>query len=353
MRANKRIIIWHIAACAIFLALPTILSPHPPEEVGFLTSRPTIRDFLANGFILVFFYANYYVLIPSLYFKRRYTVYALCVLIFFLAICIFPSLLTGRNPLESAPLLANPPISHTDPDGIPPLPGGSTFVQEIRHHIYLFAAVVFFSVLLRMRWRLLQTEQARHQAEIVALKDQINPHFLFNTLNGLYALAVRDKSSTTATGILKLSGLMRYVVTETGNGFVPLEKEIAYINDYVELQKLRLDKRVQLSYSVIGSIVNQQLAPLMLMPFIENAFKHGVNPDEDSNINILIDVAPQEIKLVVENNKVRVVLSPHEKSGKGIQNTKSRLNLSYPSRHFLILNEDEKHFRVQLTIQLT
>lgn len=353
MKPNRKAIFWHIIACSIFLALPVLLSPHPPEEIGFLTSRPTIRDFLANGIMLAFFYANYYMLIPFLYFKRKYTAYAICILIFFLAICIFPSLLTGRNPFESAPLLAMPPINNIGSHWMPPPPDGSTLVQEIKHHIYLFAALVFFSILLRIRWRLLQNEQARHHAEIVALKDQINPHFLFNTLNGLYALAVRDKSTTTATGIMKLSGLMRYVVTETGNGLVSLEKEISYINDYIELQKLRLDKRVQLSYKVTGSFEKQLIAPLTLMPFIENAFKHGVNPDEDSNINILIEINKQEIKLVVENNKVHVALAPHERSGKGIPNTKSRLNLLYPAQHFLILNEDEKYFRVQLTIRLS
>jgi sensor histidine kinase YesM len=96
----------------------------------------------------------------------------------------------------------------------------------------------------------------------------------------------------------------------------------------------------------------QEIAPLTLMPFIENAFKHGVNPDDDSNINILIEINEKEIKLIVENNKVKVALAPYEKSGKGVENTKSRLNLLYPSRHFLILSEDEKTFRVQLTIQL-
>lgn len=352
MKSVKKIIIWHILGSVTFLALPAVLSPHPPEEVEFITSRATIRDFLANGFILIFFYANYYALIPFLYFKRRYIVYILSILIFFLAICILPSLLSGRNPFESAPLLGRPPLSNMDAQWTPPLPAGSTLVQEIKHHVYLYAATVFFSIALRMRLRLLQTEEAKHYAEIVALKDQINPHFLFNTLNGLYALAVRDRSTTTATGILKLSGLMRYVVTETGNGFVALEKEISYINDFIELQKLRLDKRVQLSYQVIGSFGDEKIAPLTLMPFIENAFKHGVNPDEDSSINILIEVKKQEIMLVVENNKVHVVLGKHEKSGKGIQNTKSRLNLLYPSRHFLILDEDDKHFRVQLTIRL-
>ncbi len=353
MKFIKKIIIWHFVGCALFLALPALLSPHPPEEIDFLISRATIRDFLANGFMLAFFYANYYLLIPAFYFKRKYAVYAVSILIFFLVICLFPSVLTGRNPFDSAPLLAKPPIISTSSNWIPPFPQGSTFVQEIKHHIFLFAAVVFFSILLRIRGRLLQAEHAKHHAEIVALKDQINPHFLFNTLNGLYALAVRDKSTTTASGILKLSALMRYVVTETGNGFVSLEKELSYLNDYIELQKLRLDKRVQLSYRVTGAFEEQKIAPLTLMPFIENAFKHGVNPDEESSINILIDVSRQELKLVVENNKVHVALGAHEKSGKGIQNTKSRLNLLYPSRHFLILDESEKHFRVQLTIQMS
>lgn len=192
-----------------------------------------------------------------------------------------------------------------------------------------------------------------HEAIVVSLKEQINPHFLFNTLNGLYALAVRDKSTTTASGILKLSGIMRYVVTETSNGPIPLQKEIAYINDYIELQKLRLDKGVNLSFQVNGTADDWSIAPLVLMPFIENAFKHGVNPDFESNINILIEIGKSALKLMVENNKVQTALQQHEKSGRGIENAKARLALLYPSRHSLILNEDSNHFRVQLIIQRT
>jgi len=301
--------------------------------------------------MLVFFYLNYYFLIPEIYFKKKYIIYGFCVAVCFLMISFLPSVFTGRLPIppNEVAIAAPPPAT----EWVPIKPPGSYFIDEIRHHIFLFAAVVLFSVLLRIRGRLLHTEQARYNAELTSLKDQINPHFLFNTLNGIYALAVRDKSSATATSILKLSGLMRYVVTETGNGFVSLEKEITYINDYIELQKMRLDKRVQLSYGVTGSIADQKIAPLTLIPFIENAFKHGVNPDEDSSINILIEIKKDQLKLTVENNKVKVVLNAFEKSGKGIQNTKSRLQLLYPSKYFLILNEDENHFRMQLTIHLT
>ncbi len=134
---------------------------------------------------------------------------------------------------------------------------------------------------------------------------------------------------------------------------VDLEKEISYINDYIELQKLRLDKRVQLAFEVVGSTEGKRIAPLILVPFIENAFKYGVNPDEDSNIKIRIEIVYGELTLHVVNNKVKVSMSPFEKSGKGIENTKLRLKLLYPSQYFLDISEDEKIFRVHLIIQLT
>jgi len=349
MAVSRKILVWHIVGCVVFLTLPVFLFPHPPEEKDFIFSRPTQRDFIGNVIMLGIFYLNYFLLIPKLFQRRKYAIYVLCIVIGFLIIAIVPSLLTGHRLFYKEISMDMPTV--TDVHRLPK-PEGFTFVEEIRHHIFLYVAIILFSILLKIRDRLLDIEQARHQAEVVALKDQINPHFLFNVLNCLYGLAVRDKSASTATGILKLSGMMRYVVTETGNGMVSLEKEISYINDFIELQKLRLDKRIQLSYRVVGDAGARKIAPLTLMPFIENAFKHGVNPDEDSHINILIEVYGRELKLVVENNKVNVDLAPYERSGKGIENTKSRLALLYPLRHFLIVNEDDKHFRVQLTIQL-
>ncbi len=188
--------------------------------------------------------------------------------------------------------------------------------------------------------------------ELGALKNQVNPHFLFNTLNSLYAMALRDKAISTADNIMKLSGLMRYVVTETNNAFVTLEKELNYINGYIQLQKIRLDKNVKLNYHVEGSSGSLQIAPLILIPFIENAFKHGVNPDEDSQIDIRISTEGSSLKLIVVNKKVSIQNSVHEQSGLGLENTKSRLRLLYPSRHDLFLSNDKKTFRVVLTIDL-
>lgn len=332
--------------------MPVLLSPHAP--VGNQNVSPMmLKDFVTSCLMLGFFYLNYYLLIPKFFFRRRYVVYALFIIVSFVFICAIP---VGFRP-EQDHFRPKPEFQERFEDNRPheggprPMHRGSDFLRQNMYNLHLFSIVVLFSILLKVRHRLSQAEQAHHQAEMVSLKEQINPHFLFNTLNAIYALAIRDKSETTASAILKLSGLMRYVVTETSHVYVDVEKEITYINDYIELQKLRLDKRVRLLYEVTGSTQGKKIAPLMLVPFIENAFKYGVNPDDDSDIKILIKITETELEMIVENNKVKVTLSPHESSGKGIENTKLRLNLWYPSRHLLDLSNDDKRFRVHLIIQ--
>jgi hypothetical protein len=349
---NTKWKVWilHLVGSIAFLVIPIALAPHPPEQVNYVFSTPTLRDLIANALMLLFFYLHYYFLISKVYFKKRYILYGFIILVAFLLICLLPSLLTGHAPWQ--PHEMGIKITNTVNGGMPVRPKDTSFLEEIKHHIFLFAVVILFSLLLMIRDRLFQSEREKYQAEVSVLKAQINPHFLFNTMNGIYAFAIREKASVTASSILKLSGMMRYVVTETVNGFISLEKEISYINDYIELQKMRLDKRVHISYSVIGDLTERNIAPLILISFIENAFKFGVNPDEDSSINVRIEIQENNLKLTVENNKVKVSLDPFMKSGKGIENTKSRLQLLYPDKHFLLLNEDENHFRVQLSIQL-
>jgi hypothetical protein len=217
-------------------------------------------------------------------------------------------------------------------------------------NIFLFLLVFFISLFIRTNYHLRITEKEKHNTELSYLKSQIKPHFLFNTLNRIYALAVKENAPNTAEGMLKLSGMMRYVVTESANKFVPLEKEINYISNYVELQKLRLDKSVKLSYTVKGSAREEIIAPIILIPFIENAFKYGVNPDEDSNIQISVEINKGSIQMIVENHKVTYTNETHEKSGFGIEITKSRLNLLYPSRHKFKITENDHYYKVHLII---
>ncbi|HRD40256.1 MAG TPA: sensor histidine kinase, partial [Bacteroidia bacterium] len=186
--------------------------------------------------------------------------------------------------------------------------------------------------------------------ELSYLKAQINPHFLFNTLNSIYSLAIQ-KSDETANAVVKLSGMMRYVLTESQNEFVSLQKELDYINNYIELQKTRLDSTIKLHYTITGTTTGKAIAPLILIPFIENAFKYGVNAEENSEITIEISVNEAAINLFVKNNKVSIRPDPENRSGLGIENTKSRLLLLYPGKHYLNIDDNSASFSVSLSIK--
>lgn len=340
----------HVSGCLAFLIIPIILSPRPSHLPLF--SKPTMRDFLANIFMLLFFYLNYYVFIPRTYFKRKYWIYGTSILLGFLLITFLPSLMTGYNPLKGNENFS--PGLFKDNNFMPRgIESEVLFLTQVKHNIVLYIAVILFSLLLRIRMKLFATEVLKYNAEMGTLKNQINPHFLFNTLNNIYAFAIREKAPTTASSILKLSGMMRYVVTETEREFVSLEKEIAYTNDYIDLQKMRLTNSINLSYTVSGNLTDQKIAPMILMPFIENAFKHGVNPDQESYINIRVDILKNQLELIVENQHVKTIQALHTQSGVGIENTKSRLELLYPRKYFLSINNGENHYSVKLNITLS
>jgi sensor histidine kinase YesM len=196
-----------------------------------------------------------------------------------------------------------------------------------------------------------QTEKEKLSAQLSSLKSQINPHFLFNTLNSIYATAI-DESPQTADMVDKLSEIMRYTMRDTQKDVVLLDEELNYIGNYVELQNIRLDESVWLEYHVEGEPGHLEIAPMLLIPFIENAFKHGVNSEQDSHVEIIININNTELHLVVINNKVNIQLDTSEQSGLGIANTKRRLELIYPDKHLLTIIENEKEFRVSLHINL-
>ena len=342
----RKYIWWHIIGIFCFISLPILISPHPPGE-KYLFALPTIRDFIANFLMILFFYGNYYWFIPEIFLKKKHMIYASIVCVAFIVIILLPSILTGHAPWQDLPA---PP--HVKMVPRPPESGLFSIVKQNMHNILLFLSVVLFSVLIRVRERLFTVERLKNQIEVSSLKNQINPHFLFNTLNAIYASALNDGASRTASNILKLSGLMRYTMENIDHRLVPLEKELNYINDYIQLQKMRLDEHTKLSYNISGNPAANKIAPLILIPFIENAFKHGVNPDKDSLIDIDIEIKAAHLLLRVSNMKVRATLHQHEKSGRGIENAKSRLKLLYPSAHTLSIKDIAEKFEVVLWIDL-
>jgi LytS/YehU family sensor histidine kinase len=193
--------------------------------------------------------------------------------------------------------------------------------------------------------------QEKMSAELNFLKAQIHPHFLFNTLNNLYALTL-TKSKKTPDIVLKLADLLDYMIYKSNDKFVPLTKELEIVEGYIELEKMRYNERLDLKYELIGDPDSHEIAPLILLPFIENCFKHGASKDRiKPSINIQIDIEPSCLTLKAINSIPKEKhQNDSENSGIGLSNVKRRLGLIYPGQHELEINSDEKNFEIKLKL---
>lgn len=194
-------------------------------------------------------------------------------------------------------------------------------------------------------------EQEKLRAELTALKHQINPHFLFNVLNSLYGLAFRNDDEPTAEGIAKLSLLMRYMLYESNDTEVLLEKEIEYLENYISLQKLRLDDRTELLFEVKGAVVGKSIAPMLLIPFVENAFKFGISTAKKSFVHIHLHISADALVFETQNS-IHEVNTPVEDGigGIGLENVRKRLELLYPDSYSLTNGPEGKIYRSRLTL---
>lgn len=361
---NKRLAILaiHGLGCILFLALPYLFAddgltrlaevPHNPHEQ---------RNVLSYALAILFFHLNYFVLIPRFYFRKQYGLYGLCVLgcffVFWQTLSVVNrGLMTAppgqRNGPPQPGAEYRPPNRPVRPPGPQPGQRPPGLPPEGSQTVFLFVAGGLLSLAIRVNNRLQQTEQEKIQAELSYLKAQINPHFLFNTLNSIYALALVE-SPATANALVNLSSFLRYVIQDSQQNQVSLRHELDYIRQYIALQKLRLDDTVQVDFSLDGTVNGQQIAPLLLISFIENAFKYGVSPQEPSAIGILIAVQGQELTCHVTNNKVRVFQPTAVASGIGLANTRARLALLYPRRHQLHISDTSERFTVDLSLTLS
>ncbi|MFM9948711.1 MAG: sensor histidine kinase [Saprospiraceae bacterium] len=200
-----------------------------------------------------------------------------------------------------------------------------------------------------MQRREVQLRAEKYEAELQALKAQIQPHFLFNTINNLYALA-RVKSDKTAPVALKLAQLLRYVLYESRKQKVPIDQEIQLITDYVALEKLRFDEgRLTIKMEVELDNPKTEIAPLLLLPLIENTFKHGASEQrEEARIYVSILLKNNILEAKIKNNKPTGL--PENIPGIGLQNLRRQLELLYPENHQLEIVEDQQDFEVRLRI---
>ena len=203
----------------------------------------------------------------------------------------------------------------------------------------------------------LKTALGRSTADLDFLRSQINPHFLFNALNTLYATSLQEHADRTGEGIQKLGDMMRFMLQENVQEKISLSREIDYLNNYIDLQKLRTQTspdiliQVEIEEQLVSAY---QITPMLLIPFVENAFKHGISLREPSHIKITLHIEDNKLLFDVYNSiHLKTGSDPEkDKSGIGLENVKQRLQLLYPGRHELIIRENSREFFIHLTTQL-
>ncbi|MDP4147991.1 MAG: histidine kinase [Bacteroidota bacterium] len=297
---------------------------------------------------MIFVYSLIYVLIPHFIFKRR--MYA-AIPVFFLIVAV--SLLYLR--------IADVYLLHYS--GFPHLWRPGNFPRSIS--VLFSVGWIAVSIKLLKHWfveKELQQklEKEKLTTELLFLRSQLHPHFLFNTLNNLYSLSL-EKSSQAPQAILKLSALLRYILYESDEPAVPIAEEIGIIQHYIGLEQLRYGQRLEISTRFTGDMSGKQVAPLLLLPFVENCFKHGVSEQLDVCwISLHLHVSGEALDLKLVNSchpagEPAVASGPgsDSASGLGLQNVRRRLNLLYPGCHSLKMTREADTFTVSLRIPLS
>ena len=292
---------------------------------------------------IAIFYINYLIILPRFLNQKKYTDCAIWIVVLILSIAflkfgiaaIFKDLVLARGVQKGVYL---------------------SFVDYFLGAVIINCFFVFLSTGFRFMvdWFVnekintaLQNEKLT--AELAFLKSQINPHFLFNSLNNIYSLAYQ-KSEQTPEAILKLSEIMRYMLYESNDNKVSLDKEIRYLENYIELQKLRFKNSASVIMSVDGDPQNNYIMPLILISFVENAFKHGVATDPNNPINISIKISPSKLFFSIQNLK-----NNHNKDGTvgiGLANLKRRLELFYKNQYRLEIENGSSLFSCDLYLDL-
>ena len=197
-----------------------------------------------------------------------------------------------------------------------------------------------------------EKENLQKEMELNYLKEQVNPHFLFNSLNSIYALS-RQRSPETPEVVMQLSELMRYQLESSKKDTVLLKEELEFIENYLLLEEKRLSKRCAVEFLIEGDLSRLRISPMLLIPFVENAVKHGAqSTNEQSTIDISVDIKNTTLHFCVVNSKPPMV-SESKRKGLGLENVRRRLNLLYPNSHLLEIDDTKKVYCVNLSIDLT
>lgn len=314
---------------------------------------------------LALFYLFTFFLIPRLYLTGKYWSYFATVLLLFVGVYLlkpFDRLMSDHqrgNPHVMT--MGKPQFGDTPepPDRKPPAPFPENRRKDLLSFdivsVFLFIAVTALTMAIQINKQLylaqkkaIKAEADRSEAELSFLKAQINPHFLYNTLNNIYTLAITS-SPNTARSIMMLSNIMRYITDDTKDEMVFLKDELDCIANFIGLQELRLNAKTLIDYEISGIIMHQKVPPLILMTFVENAFKYGLSKQNARPITIKVNLLENGLHFFTQNTDFSAN-SKLNRTGIGINNTKQRLQYLYPGKHELKINAENGIFTVNLML---
>jgi len=343
--------------------------------MGFvLSNRLSTTQALWHAFLLItpqilLAYANMQWLVPRYFMHKRYLAYFLSVVaLFVLLFLLFEALGINKPFLGDRPDFPGWRRSDFGPGPGPGPRRGYPFVPDFPKVARVMRSV--FNIVLSLGVFLLSTaykaslialhneKEAQRlkseglESELRFLKSQINPHFLFNALNNVYSLSLIQSEKTPGT-ILKLSEMLRYILYDCNHEKVPLQKELAFISNYVDLMKLKDDQIENITLDLPKHTGSEMIEPMLFVPFVENAFKHGAaKTEEKAWIRIKLKVANQQLLFTAANSIPEVPYTKDSVGGIGLENVKRRLHLLYPNRHELKIEKTDKQFTVHLSILL-
>jgi len=303
------------------------------EELAFKVTLIKVAD------LALMVYITNYVLIPFLLYRKRYFLFALV----FIAM-VFASSIIKMNILGQ--LLQNPALINWQQNF------RLRLYDNIIPHFFLVIAGAAVQLMLdygRLQQRMATIAKEKAEAELNFLKSQINPHFVFNSLNAVYFLIHKDNAPARET-LHKFSEMLRYQLYEMNGDKVPIEKEVSYLKDYCDLQQLRKDENYAVSFQADPSVKGFMIEPLLLLPFIENAFKHISHYRDKTNfVEVGMHYVAGKFSVTIANSMEQEMI--HEQAGGiGLSNVKRRLQLLYPGKHELVITNQNEVFSVQLNL---
>lgn len=306
------------------------------EELAFKITLLKVVD------LALMVYITNYLLIPLLLYKKRYVLFVIA----FVAMIVTSSI----TKMHIIGQLANDPLTYSLRENLK-----ARIYDNIIPHFFLVtagAAIKFMFDQLRLQKKIANLAKEKAEAELNFLKSQINPHFLFNSLNSVYFLI--DKNNPEARQALhKFSDMLRYQLYEANGDKIPIEKEIDYLQDYVHLQQLRKDENYKVKFNCSPEVKNFLIEPLLLIPFVENAFKH-ISHRQDGNNFVTLDLIRNNgyFEFAVENSQEKGVYTTEQHGGIGMVNVKRRLELLYPNAHQLSISDDTNRFKINLKLKI-